>query len=122
MSVPTGHLTITTARQPVASAFTAYAELKNTGNATARVVTEPGNADHGRTIAPGATLKIKPQGRTIFLVADAETTVEITKWSTQDLREAAAKDFGVPLELLRGERTPADILGFIARLRGEVAE
>jgi hypothetical protein len=101
-------------RRPIASAYTAVVIIENTGSAPTRVVTELSYAGNGRTIAPGETVELETQGFTIYLVADAPTTVAVTKYSVMDLRADAADEFNVPVEPVRG-RTKAEIGDAIVR-------
>jgi len=112
MTVTPGHLTISSVRQPVASAFTSLAVITNTGTAAVRVITADG--DVLANIAANGTAEIKPQGRTIYAVAEAPTAVEVARYSVADLRADASEEFHIPVELIRG-RTKAEIADFVTR-------
>ncbi len=115
-------LTIGAVPRFVAGPGTALAVLRVTGSAPARVVTEPGDTDHGRTIAPGATIELEPTGRFLRLASDTTTTVEATCFTVEDLRANASTEFRVPVEFIRG-RTKAEITdSVVAFYSHEVAE
>jgi hypothetical protein len=115
-------LTLRSVPRFVAGPSTALAVLRNTGGAPARVVTEPGDADHGRTIAPAATIELEPTGRFIWLACDTTTAAEVTCYTVDDLRENASAEFRVPVEFIRG-RTKAEITdSVVAFYSHEVAE
>jgi hypothetical protein len=106
----------------VAGPGTALAVLRNTGSAPARIVTESADPDHGRTIAPGATIELEPTGRFIWLACDTTTTVEVTCYTLDELRENAAAEFRIPVELLRGKSKAAIADFVVAYYAHEVAE
>ena len=105
-------LTIGAVPRFAAGPSTALAILQNTGAAPARIVTEPGDADHGRTITPGAKIEMEPTGRFLRVASDAPTTVEVTNFTVEDLRENASAEFKVPVQLIRG-KTKAAIGEFV---------
>ena len=78
--------------------------IKNTGTAPASVVTTGGNIDHGKVIAPGATVELEMRGRTsnLRLVCDASTTVGVSAYTLDALREDAAAAYDVPARFLTG--------------------
>jgi hypothetical protein len=98
-----------------AGSYAALAILRTTGSAPARIVTEPGDANHGRTIAPGATLQLEPKGRTVRVVCDTTTTVEVTCFALNDLKADAADRCNLPVELLGDDRSMADIADTVVR-------
>jgi hypothetical protein len=106
-------LTLRPAARFVAGPSTALAVLRNTGAAPARIVTEPADPDHGRTIAPAATIELEPTGRFIWLACDTSTTVEATTYTVDNLRANAAAEFRIPKELIRG-KTKAEIADSVA--------
>ena len=121
MTVTPALLTIGAVPRFVAGPFTALAIITNTGSAPARIVTEPGAADHGRTVAPAATIELEPTGRFIRLACDTATTVEVACYTVADLRADAAAEFRVPVEFIRG-RTKAEIgESIVAFLGHEIA-
>ena len=100
-------LTIGAVPRFAAGPSTALAILQNTGSAPARVVTESGDADHGRTIAPGVTIELEPTGRFIRLACDTTTTIEATCYTVEDLRANASTEFRIPVEMIRGKTKAA---------------
>ncbi|MGR7025549.1 hypothetical protein [Geodermatophilus sp. URMC 62] len=84
--------------------------VTNTGANPARVVTTAGDPDHGRIIAPGATVELTYAGRStvLRLASDAGTTVDVGLYNIADVRADAAEFYRVPVELIRG-RTKAEI-------------
>jgi len=105
--------------RPFASAYTALT-IVEAGAVPVRVVTEPGHADNGRTIAPGETVELEPRGFTFYLVANSPTTVAVTKFTVDDLRADAAEFYRVPVDLITG-RDKAAIAESAARfLRHEL--
>jgi len=122
MTVTPGTVTLEPAgvRRPIASAYTALAIIENTGTVLARLVTEPGDALDGLTIAPGATLEVEPLGRTVYAVADTATTLAVTRYTVEALRADAAAEFRVPVEFIRG-RTKAEIGEYIVAFLGHEA-
>ncbi len=112
MTATPGYLTIDSARRPIAGGHTSLAVLKNTGTAAVRIVTADG--DTLKSIAPGATAEVEPQGWTVYAVADAPTDVEITRYTVADLRADAAEAFRLPVELIKG-RSKAEIGDFVTR-------
>ncbi len=105
----------------VASSALALVVVTNTGANPATVVTAAGDPDHGRVIAPGATVELDHYGRStvLRLVSDAGTTVDVGLYNVADLRADAAEHFRVPVEFLRG-RTKTEIAdSVVAFLRHE---
>ncbi len=107
-------LTIGSVPRFAAGPSTALAVLQVTGAAPARIVTESGDIDNGRTIAPGATIELEPTGRFIRLACDTSTTVEAACYTLDDLRENASEEFRIHFELVSGKSKSA-IADFVVR-------
>lgn len=101
----TSTITVGTTPRLIASAYLSLVTVENTGTVPVRVLSQPGDADHGRVIAPDTLAELLSSDRSgsLFLVADEDTDVVLRLSTLQDLREEAAESTGVPLARLRGD-------------------
>jgi hypothetical protein len=69
----------------------------------------------GQVIPAGQSAEVEPRGLTIWVTAAEPTSISVTNYTLDDLRANAADEFNIPVELLAGKHSKAEIADFVVR-------